>query len=299
MNIENLEAFVYVNHYGSFNKAADVLYLSQPSVTARIQSLERELDCKLFDRLGKQIVLTEKGKQFLPYAQQIMQTFQKGKLQIQQRKTIPHEIRVGATVSVSNYMLPELLPRLKQRYPDIHIKLITATSDELVTKLHNKELDLAFVRKIVHPTLLSVKFYEDPIRLYVYEDHPFTRKQEVSIADIGVHPLVFFECGSLDWMRVHRAFDNLAEQPNIEFLVDNSETAKKLVLGRAGICFLPQLCVRQEVASRQLIPIEIPEVSGITLQTNLITRGNEHSYFVDAFMELGKSLFGPIEIEAT
>lgn len=75
MNIENIEAFVYVNHYGSFNKAAEVLFLSQPSVTARIQTLERELDCKLFDRLGKQIALTEKGKQFLPYAQQIMQTF--------------------------------------------------------------------------------------------------------------------------------------------------------------------------------------------------------------------------------
>lgn len=66
MNIENIEAFVYINHYGSFNKAADVLYISQPTVTARIQSLERELDCKVFDRLGKQINLTDKGRQFLP-----------------------------------------------------------------------------------------------------------------------------------------------------------------------------------------------------------------------------------------
>ena len=64
MNIENIEAFVYINHYGSFNKAAEVLFLSQPSVTARIQSLERELGCKLFDRLGKQIVLTDEGRKF-------------------------------------------------------------------------------------------------------------------------------------------------------------------------------------------------------------------------------------------
>ncbi|HER2177994.1 TPA: LysR family transcriptional regulator, partial [Streptococcus pyogenes] len=78
MNIENIEAFVYINHYGSFNKAAEVLFLSQPSVTARIQSLERELGCKLFDRLGKQIVLTEEGRKFLPYAQQVLQVIQKG-----------------------------------------------------------------------------------------------------------------------------------------------------------------------------------------------------------------------------
>lgn len=89
MNIENIEAFVYINHYGSFNKAADVLYISQPTVTARIQSLERELDCKVFDRLGKQINLTDKGRQFLPYAQQILQVYQNGKHQLQSKGQIP------------------------------------------------------------------------------------------------------------------------------------------------------------------------------------------------------------------
>ncbi|QHW33380.1 LysR family transcriptional regulator [Paenibacillus rhizovicinus] len=292
MNIENIEAFVYVNHYGSFNKAAEVLFLSQPSVTARIQTLERELDCKLFDRLGKQIALTDKGKQFLPYAQQIMQTFQKGKQHMQQRKTIPHELRIGATVSVSNYLIPSLLPRLKQRYPEIHIKLFTAGTDELVNKLHNKEIDLAFVRKVAHPTLSSYRFYEDPIKLYVYGGHPFMQKEKVSIEEISFQPLVFFECGSLDWMRVHRVFDSLDHQPNIEYLVDNSESAKKLVLERAGICFLPGLCVEQEVRANRLFPIEFDELDGITLQTNLISRNGEHAMFADSLMEIGQALFG-------
>lgn len=292
MNIENIEAFVYVNHYGSFNKAAEVLFLSQPSVTARIQTLERELDCKVFDRLGKQIALTEKGKQFLPYAQQIMQTFQKGKLHMQQRKTVPHELRIGATVSVSNYLIPSLLPRLKQRYPEIHIKLTTSSTDDLVNKLLNKEIDLAFVRKVVHPSLISYKFYEDPIKLYVYEGHPFTQKSSVSIEEIGFQPLVFFECGSLDWMRVHRVFDSLDRQPNIEYFVDNSESAKKLVLERAGICFLPGLCVEEEVREEKLFPIDFEEVNGITLQTNLIARNGEHAMFAESLMEIGESLFG-------
>lgn len=78
MNIENMEAFVYVNHYGSFNKAAEALFLSQPSVTARIQTLERELECKLFDRQSKQTILTEDGRKFLPYAEQMLQVLQKG-----------------------------------------------------------------------------------------------------------------------------------------------------------------------------------------------------------------------------
>lgn len=86
MNIDNMEAFVYVNHYGSFNKAAEALFLSQPSVTARIQTLERELGCKLFDRQSKQTVLTEDGRKFLPYAEQMLQVLQKGKQKLQQRK---------------------------------------------------------------------------------------------------------------------------------------------------------------------------------------------------------------------
>ena len=89
INIENIEAFVYVIHCGSFNKAADALYLSQPSVTARIKSLEQELDCKLFDRQGKQIQISDAGKQFLPYAQQLLLIYQKGKQHINQKKSLP------------------------------------------------------------------------------------------------------------------------------------------------------------------------------------------------------------------
>ncbi|AJY73661.1 LysR family transcriptional regulator [Paenibacillus beijingensis] len=290
MNIENIEAFVYVNHYGSFNKAAEILFLSQPSVTARIQTLERELDCRLFDRLGKQIHLTEKGKQFLPYAQQIMHTFQKGKLHIQNRTSVPHELRIGATVSVSNYLIPEILPAFRREYPQINIKLITGTTDCLVEKLHNSEIDIGFVRKVVHPTIQSYKFYEDPIRLYVYEDHPFNDSEDVTIEEVSRQPLVFFECGSLDWMRVHRAFENLDHPPDIQYQVDNSETAKKLVLRRAGICFLPELVVRHEVREGRLHPIEISEVSGVSLQTNLIAMQGENPLFIDSLLKIGKTL---------
>ena len=225
MNIENIEAFVYINHYGSFNKAAEVLFLSQPSVTARIQSLERELGCKLFDRLGKQIVLTEEGRKFLPYAQQVLQVIQKGKQKIQQRRSTPDALRLGSTVSVSNYVIPDFLPKIKEAYPEINIKLTTATTDQLIAKLLGQEIDLAFVRKVMHPAIRTVAFYEDPIQLYVYKGHPFIESGHVSMEAIRNEQLVFFECGSLDWLRIHRAFDSLEHPPNITYHVDNSETA--------------------------------------------------------------------------
>ncbi|MBP1964689.1 LysR family transcriptional regulator [Paenibacillus aceris] len=290
MNIENIEAFVYVIHYGSFNKAAEVLFLSQPSVTARIQSLERELDCRLFDRIGKQVSLTDEGRRFLPYAQQLLQTFQKSKIQLKQKRTLPNELRIGCTVSVSNYVIPELVPKMKRKYPDVNFKLTTATTEDIVNKVLNRELDVGFVRNISHPNLLSTKVYEDPIRLYVYEDHPFIGSGIVSIEEIGEHPLVFFECGSLDWMRIHRLFASMSQPPNIEFQTDNLETAKKLVLQRVGIAFLPSLCVEQEVRENKLFPIEFPETSGISLQTNIIALNGESGLFFNNALDICKGI---------
>lgn len=290
INIENIEAFVYVIHCGSFNKAADALYLSQPSVTARIKSLEQELDCKLFDRNGKQIQITEDGKRFLPYAQQLLLIYQKGKQHINQKKSLPNEFRIGCTVSVSNYIIPDLLPRLKKKFPHTHYKIVTSTTDEIVNKVLSKEVDIGFVRKVNHPNLQSTKFYEDPIRLHVYHGHPFLTTDKLTVEAIAEQPLVFFECGSLDWLRIHRIFENLELPPNIQIQTDNSEMAKKLVIQKAGIAFLPGLCAQQELQDGKLYPIRVPETEGIFLQTNLISHHGEHLEFVHAITEIGKQL---------
>jgi Transcriptional regulator len=292
VNIENMEAFVYVIHYGSFNKAADALFLSQPSVTARIQSLERELNCRLFDRIGKQVQVTEEGKRFLPYAQQLLQIYRKGKEHVQYKKQLPNELRIGCTVSVANYLIPGLLPAMREKYPQIRFKLQTGTTDELAAKVLNKEVDIAFSRPVNHPEIRSVKLLLDPIRLHVYEGHPFLREENLSIEAIGDEPLVFFECGALDWLRIHRVFESLNRPPRIEFQTDNSETAKKLVLRKAGICFLPGICASQEVAEGKLFPIDFPETSGISMQTCLISFQGEHTEIVQEFVSMMKSRTG-------
>ncbi|MBP2002431.1 DNA-binding transcriptional LysR family regulator [Paenibacillus shirakamiensis] len=288
MNIDNIEAFVYVVHFGSFNKAADALFLSQPSVTARIQSLERDLDCKLFDRIGKKINLTDKGQKFLLDAQQILRIYQRSKQHLQSEETVPNELRVDCTVSVSNYIIPEILPRIKRSFPDINIKLSTATSDTILKRVLRKETDLGLVRNVVHPHIHSVKLWEDPIKLYVYEGHPFAEHQTVSAEQLGSEPFIFFECGSLDWVRIHRSFESLDQPPQIDFHVDNLETAKKLVMNRAGICFLPEQCTKNEVQNHKLIPVHVPEISGNALHTHIISIQGEHTLVSHAFLEAGK-----------
>ncbi|MGG1659982.1 LysR family transcriptional regulator [Brevibacillus sp. NRS-1366] len=286
MHIENLEAFVYVVHFNSFNKAADALFLSQPSISARIQTLERELDVKLFLREGKNFSLTEKGKQFLPYAQQILQSYRKGKQQLRQEQTNLQELKIGCTASVSAYILPELLPLLKKIHPEMQIKLLTAPSETILEKVLQKEIDLGLVRNISHPLVDSVLFYEDPIRLYVHEGHPFIEQPPLSLDEIGGEKLVFFECGSLDWMKLHSLFETLQRPPVIDLNIDNHETAKKCIAKGMGIGFLLDLCARKEVGDNQLVPIGIPSLARLSLRTNIITLKGEGTEIRKRFLGL-------------
>ncbi|MEJ8545098.1 LysR family transcriptional regulator [Brevibacillus borstelensis] len=290
MNIENLEAFVYVIHFNSFNKAADALFLSQPSITARIQSLERELDTRLFHREGRNFTLTEKGRQFLPYAQQILQSFQKGKQQLQSNNSEMKEIRIGCTASVSHYMIPEIFPVLRKKYPELKIKLVTGPSEAILQKVTENEIDLGLVRNLTHPRVDSVPFYEDPIRLFVHPGHPLWEKDSVSMEEAGNHSLVFFECGSLDWIKLHRLFEALSRLPAIDLYIDNIESAKKCICKGLGIGFLPELCARREVREKRLYPIEIPALASLTLRTNLIARKGEGNEIWNTLLTLRKEI---------
>lgn len=289
MNIDHIEAFVYVVHYGSFNKAAALLFLTQPSVTARIQSLERDLDCKLFDRDGKQISLTEKGKQFLPYAQQMLSIYQKGRQQIQPRTPRSTALTIGCTVSASNYMIADILQVVKLAHPEVSFQLVTGSTDTLVKQLLERALDVGFVRNVVHPNLVSVKYYVDPIRLYVYAGHPFIGQECITVEAVAQQPLVFFECGALDWIEIHHLFDKLEYPPNIQFMVDNSETAKNIILQRSGIGFLPGISVREEVATGTLFEIPLAAAANTMLQTNLVTLRGEQPPLVQAFLKVAKN----------
>ena len=128
MNIDNIEAFVFVNHFGSINKASKALFLSQPSVTSRIKSLERELDAELFRRVGRQLIITDKGMEFLPFAENIIRTMKKGKAHLQNMEE-KNEITIACSGLVSFYLVPRLMAMFKERFPDQKFRIMTETSE--------------------------------------------------------------------------------------------------------------------------------------------------------------------------
>ncbi|AFQ09205.1 LysR family transcriptional regulator [Bacillus pacificus] len=285
MNIENIEAFIYVCQLGSFNKAAEALYLTQPSVTARIQSLEREINIKLFHRNGNKISLTEKGEYFFPHAQKILQSYQEAKYGLQQ-VTIPYDLVIGSALSISNNILPEILPGFKSEFKDVRIKIVTGHSQDILQKVINKEVDFGIVRTETHPQVESIRLYNDPIGLFVPRNHIFLKEEKVTIEHVSKQPLIFFDYGSMDWLMIHRLFSSNDVSPNIFLEVDNMETAKNLVIQGMGISFLPEHCVKQELENGELIRVEMTPPVKINISIDFIyLKGRPKSVFIDFLKE--------------
>ncbi|WP_159887417.1 LysR family transcriptional regulator [Paenibacillus puerhi] len=288
MNIENIEAFIYVVHFGGFKKAAHALFLSQPAVTARIQSLERELDLQLFERNGKLISLSEDAKQFLPYAEQILGTYRKS-IKHLRKSASPDVLRIGCTSLLSQYVIPDLLPLFRKRYPDVRFKLVTDTNEQILEKLLNKELEYGLVKSLTHPNIEATRLFENHIVLAVRPDHPFAAKKTATLKELASQAIVFYECGSLDWTALHRMFESSGTVPRIEAQLDNLEAAKSLVSDGAGVGFLPELCIRKELADGRLKPITITSVAHLSHPTTLITLKESVPLYREALIELLES----------
>lgn len=285
MSIDHIETFIYVNHFGSMNKAAKALFLSQPTVTARIQSLERELAVKLFDRVGRRLVMTDEGKDFLPYAESILQSYRSGIKHLQKKSAID-EIVIGCTGLVSNYLIPQILPIFKRNHPDVKIKIVTATTEEIESKVASREVDIGFIRTSSNQMIISKKVFQSPIHFFVSANHPFFEKQSINLEQLVKAPIVFYECGSLDWTLIKNLFHHLDTLPNIVYEVDHLETAKALILNDSGASFLPEISVRKEVASDLLRAIDISDMSDVSLKIEMIYLNGEKPLCFDELYQL-------------
>ncbi|PKG23313.1 LysR family transcriptional regulator [Niallia nealsonii] len=263
MNIDYIEAFMYAVHFKSIHKAADALFLSQPTVTARIKTLERELGAELFERSGRGIILTEKGRDFIPFAEQIIRTFEQGKKQLKKGSNL-EEMVIGANLITSQYFIPFALPLWKKKHPSILFKFISASNEALVDKLLRKEIDVAFLKKDSHQSLEQVQFLDNSIRLVVKPEHSLAGIQKLTVQQLAKEPLVFFECGAFDWNRVHKIFEIAKVEPRIEFQIGHLEVAKSLIKSGNGIGFLPYLCIKEELDKGELVEIDVTHLLHLT-----------------------------------
>ncbi|MDD2498918.1 MAG: LysR family transcriptional regulator [Desulfitobacteriaceae bacterium] len=258
MNIENVISFIYVYRLNNFQRAAEALYITQPSLTSRIKSLEKSLNATLLIRNKKGVELTEKGKIFLPYAFQFFDTYIKAQNSLRQSE---ESLTIGSIISASTSILPNALYQFQQRNPHLSIKVITAKTATMLEKLLNKECQFAITEKTEHPDIICEPIYEDPISLFAHPSHYFVkRNRQIGIEEISLEPLICFNPTSQYWAAIEEHFHKSHLTPNVVFNIDSMEAAKSIIIKNKGICFLPELSLETDLSTGhvQKVPIYPP-----------------------------------------
>lgn len=254
MNIDHIEAFLYVLHYKNFNKAANALFLSQPTIAARMKSLENELQVTLFNRVGKELELTAKGQEFVPYAKLIVETFQKSKQSMLDNRQ-QHEVAIGTNIVAAQYFLPFLLPLWHEQFPSIRFKIVSGDTNTIKEKLYDNTVAFAFIGQVMEDGLVSEQLLQNEVVLIAHQQYREHIANVITVDWLVEQPLVFFECGAFDWRYVHKLFEVAKNEPNIVAYVDNLELAKSYILSNQAMGFLPYLCVKKEVENGDLVVI--------------------------------------------
>lgn len=293
MELGQLEAFIQVAAHHSFSKAAEVLFLTQPSVTARIQALEKELGEDLFERTGRAVRLTDAGSAFLPYADHVLKDVQEGRDALD---SLRHgdfgSLRIGSALTISTYVLPKILKTFRARYPGVDVSIRTGRSDQVLEMLLNDEVQVGIVRALVHQDVETVHLYDDEVALVTDPGHPFARERSADIADVGRQPLIFFDKGSSYYGLVHGFFRDAGVVPRHAMELDSMEATKKMVEEGLGIAVLPKVSVERELKLGLLTEVEITGVPRIKRQIALVYRRNrKQARTVGAFIEVLQQMY--------
>ena len=174
MELKQVEAFLAVAAHGSFSRAAGALHLTQPSVTSRIQSLERDLGQRLFQRNGRGVTLTDVGQSYLPYAQRVVQNVRDGREAVQSMRRLDlGTLRLAAAPSVSAYVLPELLAAYHSQNPALGISIRTVDESRAIQMVLADDVDVAIHSASAHPDCVTLPLYDEETILVCARDDEF------------------------------------------------------------------------------------------------------------------------------
>lgn len=296
MNFDQIEAFIYAAHTESFSRAGEILFISQPSVSMKIKTLEEEMDVTLFERNGKLIHLSEEGKLFLPYAQKVMKTIHEGVAEVQKSKhPLDAEITIAAVFSGVSLFLPNILKSFNERHPTLKPVIYAGHSEQVLKMVLDGEVSVGIVRSLLHSKIESFTLMKDDMILACHPDHPFGAMGEISIKEVADTPFILFKHETLDWTLIHNAFEKAHLSPNIILEVDSIEGAKQMVKENMGISILPRFSIETELRSGQLETASISGMPTINRNFDLIfTQGKDFNDATRMFVDFLKDRFGSV-----
>jgi DNA-binding transcriptional LysR family regulator len=292
MEIRQLRTFRVVAGLLSFNKAAARLNYAQSSISAQIQALEDDLHVKLFDRLGRNILLTEAGERLLRYAEKILDLADESRVELRGRAEPEGFLTIRIPESFGVHRLPPIIKRFRDRFPKVKLELIACAHEGLQEDLRKGITDLAFLfaESVSAVDLEAELLGFESIVLVGYPDHPLAKRKIVRTSDLEGQRILL----SRTDCSYRRVFEKILEDEKVQ--VDTSmvfysvAVLKRCVMEGAGLTILPEVAVQEEIANGKLVPFPWEEAPLETAILMVRYKGRWVSPTLNAFMVMTKEV---------
>jgi DNA-binding transcriptional LysR family regulator len=293
VDLGQLEAFVQVANQRSFSRAAEALFLTQPSVTARIQALERDLGERLFERSGRGVRLTEVGACFLPHAERVLQALNAGKDAIDSLRNLQSgSLILASATTVSAYILPGVLKTFRSRFPRVEVSVRTGRSEQVLQMLLADEAQVGLVRAVYHQDIETKGLIEDELVLIANANHQLASAGTVTVEQLGDYPFIFFDRNSSYYSIAQGLFRQHGIVPRTQMDLDSMEATKMMVEEGLGLALVPRIAVDRELGIGILREIEIAGTPNPTRQIALINRRSRpHGPVAQAFVDIVQEIY--------
>lgn len=298
MNLKQLEAFVEVAEGGSFSKAAKSLYLTQPTVSAHIASLEKELEVRLFVRNTKEVSLSTEGQTLYKYASRIVDLEKRIEEEFGERKKLGRQcITIAASTVPAQYLLPKVLAKFNEKYPDEQLKIIESDSATVVNQVIEHMVDIGFTGTILERKHCKyIPFYNDQLVIITpnTEEYRIRLEHPEDISWILNEPMVMREEGSGTRKEAEKQLRNGGIRPerlNIVASIENPETIKKSVKSGMGCSVISKLAAGEEVEDGSVLAFSIPGADKGRDISVVYNKNYQLSMSAERFLEVVKEVY--------
>ncbi len=256
--LRQLEVFVATAHFQNVTKAADSLAMSQSAASGALKDLESQFSIQLFDRVGKRLQTNAFGERIRVQAEALLAQAEELEDELLKHDKLGH-LRVGATLTIGNYLCVDLMNRYLQSSEDARVSLEVANTSTIAKEILNFEIDLGLIEgEFHHPDLEVIPWQNDELVCFCAPDHPLAALESLSDHEIENAHWILREKGSGTRQSFNRAMQGISPKLNVKLELQHTEAIKRAVENGLGISCLSKIAVEQAFERGSLVPLSVP-----------------------------------------
>jgi DNA-binding transcriptional LysR family regulator len=256
--LRQLEVFLAVARGESVSRAAEELAMSQSAVSGALADLERQFDIQLFDRIGKRLQLSDLGRSLRAQAQALNEQAQQLENALAAHRDIGL-LRVGATLTIGNYVTVPLMARFMREHPGARVTLDVANTAEIARKVKNFEIDVGLVEGELQDADLEItRWCDDELDVFCAPSHPFAKKKSLTDDDLRSAQWIVRETGSGTRQAFEHAMHGILPELQIALELQHTEAIKSAVEAGLGVGCVSRIALEEALRHRDLVACNVP-----------------------------------------